>query len=87
MKRHWVEQVPRFTNFRGAETPTKTINSLSFPADGTWSVYIHGWQTAGPSADYDMYSWVVSATPGGNMSVDAAPASATIGEFGTVDVS
>ncbi len=60
---------------------------ISLPMDGTWSVYVHGWQTAGPSAAYDMYSWVISATPGGNMTIDSAPASAVIGETGTVDVS
>ena len=60
---------------------------LSAPMDGTWSVYVHGWQTAGPSAAYDMYSWVVSATPGGNMAIDSAPASATNATVGTVDVS
>jgi hypothetical protein len=34
-----------------------------------------------------MYSWVVSATPGGSLSIDAAPASATVGETGTIDIS
>jgi subtilisin family serine protease len=60
---------------------------ISLPMDGTWSVYVHGWQTAGPSAVYDMYSWIISATPGGNMSVDSAPTSATIATTGTIDVS
>jgi subtilisin family serine protease len=60
---------------------------IVLPVDGTWSVYVHGWQTAGPSADYDMYSWIISATPGGNMTIDSAPASATIGATETIDVS
>jgi subtilisin family serine protease len=60
---------------------------ITNPTDGTWSVFVHGWQTAGPSADYDMYSWVVSATPGGSLSIDAAPASVTLGETGTIDFS
>lgn len=60
---------------------------ISSPMDGTWSVFVHGWQTAGPSAAYDMYSWVISATPGGNMNIDSAPASAVIGTTGVVDVS
>jgi len=66
---------------------TNELVNISAPMDGTWSVYVHGWQTAGPSAAYDMYSWVISATPGGNMTVDSAPASATIGTVGSVDVS
>jgi subtilisin family serine protease len=66
---------------------TDELVDIVLPMDGTWSVYVHGWQTAGPSADYDMYSWIVSATPGGNMNIDSAPTSATIGTTGTVDVS
>ena len=60
---------------------------ITLPADGTWSVYVHGWQTAGPSADYDMYAWTVSATPGGNMTVDSAPTSATLGATEPIEVS
>lgn len=57
------------------------------PMDGTWSIYVHGWQTAGPSADYDMYTWAISATPGGNLSLDSAPTSATVGTTQSIDVS
>jgi hypothetical protein len=76
-------------NFAASSTSggTDELIDIPLPMDGTWSVYVHGWQTAGPSADYDMYSWIISATPGGNLSVDSAPASATLGEVGTIDVS
>jgi hypothetical protein len=57
------------------------------PEDGTWSVYVHGWSTPGGDSDYDMYSWVVSASPGGNLTIDSAPSSATIATTGTIDVS
>lgn len=60
---------------------------IVLPADGTWSLYVHGWQTAGPSADYDLYNWIVSATPGGSLNLDSAPTSATIGAVETVDLS
>jgi hypothetical protein len=66
---------------------TNELVDILLPENGTWSVYVHGWQTVGPYADYDMYNWVVSATPGGNMSVDSAPSAAVIGDTGTVDVS
>lgn len=66
---------------------TNELIDILLPMDGTWSVYVHGWQTGGPSADYDMYSWIISATPGGNLNIDAAPASATLGASATVDVS
>jgi hypothetical protein len=66
---------------------TDELVDIELPMDGTWSVYVHGWQTAGPSVDYDMYSWIISATPGGNMTIDSAPASATLGLIDTIDLS
>lgn len=62
------------------------IDVLS-PVAGTWTLFVHGWSTPGGDSDYDVYSWVVSATPGGTLSLDSAPTSATIGSTGTVDVS
>ncbi len=66
---------------------TDELVDIVLPMDGTWKVYVHGWLTPGGDSDYTMYSWVISATPGGNLSVDAAPASAVLGETGAVDVS
>lgn len=64
---------------------TNELIDITSPMDGTWSVYVHGWSTPGGDPDYDMYSWVVSATPGGNLTVDSAPTSATLGATGTID--
>ena len=66
---------------------TDELIDIELPTDGTWSVYVHGWQTTGASADYDMYSWIISATPGGNLNIDLAPASATLGATETINVS
>jgi hypothetical protein len=59
---------------------------ILLPADGTWSVYVHGWAAPGGDSDYSMYSWAISATPGGNLSVTSAPTSATIGETASIDL-
>jgi hypothetical protein len=76
-------------NFAASSTSggTDELIDIPLPMDGTWSVYVHGWQTIGPSADYDMYSWIISATPGGNLTIDSAPASATLGAVETIDIS
>ena len=66
---------------------TDELVDILLPDDGTWIVYVHGWQTIGPSADYDMYSWIISATPGGNMVIDSAPTAATLGAVETIDFS
>ncbi len=60
---------------------------LPLPDDGIYSIYVHGWQTAGPSADFDLYTWVISATPGGNLVIDDAPASAVTALETDVDYS
>lgn len=60
---------------------------ISLPADGAWTVYVHGWQTVGPDSDYTLHSWVVPLASGGSLSVDSAPASAVIGTTGTISVS
>jgi subtilisin family serine protease len=60
---------------------------ISSPADGTWKVYVHGWAAPGGAVDYDLYSWVMSATPGGSLTVDSAPTEAVTGATATVEVS
>lgn len=66
---------------------TNELIDITLPVDGTWSVYVHGWSTPEGDSDYDMFSWVISTTPGGSLTIDSAPASATIGATGTIGVS
>jgi hypothetical protein len=61
--------------------------TIQDPADGTWTVYVHGWQAPGGDTNYTLYSWSVSNAPGGNFTVDSAPTSATIGEKDTIGLS
>jgi subtilisin family serine protease len=65
---------------------TNELINIPQPADGTWYVFVHGWAAPGGDSDYDMYSWVISATPGGNLVIDLAPASAVLGAEETVSV-
>lgn len=60
---------------------------ITFPQDGTWSVYVHGWAAPGGDSPYDMYTWIISATPGGNMTIDSAPTSAVMGTTETIELS
>ncbi|MDX1448880.1 MAG: hypothetical protein R3246_07405, partial [Acidimicrobiia bacterium] len=57
------------------------------PADDTYTAYVHGWAAVPDPTPFTLYTWVVSATPGGNLSLDSAPASASIGVTGTIDIS
>jgi hypothetical protein len=66
---------------------TDELVDLSEPADGTWTVYVHGWQAPGGDSDYTMYSWAISGTPGGNLTIDSAPSAAVKNETATIQVS
>lgn len=79
---------------QSTEEGTDELVEIVSPMDGTWSVYIYGQQTdeliaggntGGPSSiDYDMYSWIILAAPGGTMGVVSASDSAVLGTMGAI---
>jgi hypothetical protein len=73
--------------FESTSGGTNELIDILSPSDGTWDVYVHGWSSPGGDSDYDMYTWAISATPGGNISIDSAPTAATLGATETIDVS
>jgi subtilisin family serine protease len=58
-----------------------------FPASPVYFVAVHGWQTDGADANYVLFDFSVSATPGGSLMIDSAPEAAVAGDPGTVEVS
>lgn len=63
---------------------------LPLPADDTYTIYVHGWQTVEASTTVTSYLWVLSGDPAaddGSLVIDSAPTSATLGAVGTVDAS
>ena len=57
------------------------------PAAGAYTVYVHGFATDGPDANYTLFVWKLGSADAGNLSVSGAPASATIGGQSTLTVS
>lgn len=68
----------------GSGTSAEEVNLIN-PTAGTYAVYVHGWGTDGPDANYTLFQWLLGSADAGNMSV-SAPASATIGGTGTVSL-
>ena len=66
----------------GTDEAVTVIN----PQNGTWKVYVHGWQTDGASDPYDLYSWAVPKAAGGNLSLSGSPRGAINGATGFVTV-
>ena len=54
------------------------VVTLSNPTAATYKVYVHAFQTDGPDAVYNLFSWVLGATDAGNMTI-TGPASAVLG--------
>jgi hypothetical protein len=59
----------------GGPTADEEIN-LYDPEAGTYRVWVHGYTTDGPSANFTLFSWILGSGAAGNMSV-AAPAYVT----------
>lgn len=66
---------------------THEVVELFFPADDTYTMVVHGWSVPSAPLDYTMLYWDISATPGGSLSIDSAPASAVAAQTGTIDIS
>ena len=55
--------------------------TIMAPANGTWKVYVHGWQTVTPETAYTLFSWIVPSAASGTLVVNTppTPTSATSG--------
>jgi hypothetical protein len=57
------------------------------PAAGDYTVYVHGFATDGPDANYTLFVWKLGSADAGNMAVSGLPASATVGGSSTLTLS
>ena len=74
-----------FAGGSGSGTSAEEVNVV-LPDAGVYYVFVHGWQTDGPDSNYTLFDWAVPSTPGGSLRLDDAPASAVLGETGTIEV-
>jgi subtilisin family serine protease len=65
-------------------TSAEEVNLLN-PTAATYTVWVHGFDTGNPST-FTLFTWVLGSTAAGNMTV-TAPASATLGSTGTINLS
>jgi hypothetical protein len=70
----------------GGGTATEEVNLVN-PAAGTdYIVYIHGFNVPGGTANFTLFSWLLSSANAGNMTA-TAPATAVTGAGGTIQLS
>jgi subtilisin family serine protease len=61
-----------------ADGDSNEMVTFTNPVAGTYTVYVHGFSTNGPSANFTLFDWQLPPASAGNMNVPA-PAAATIG--------
>ena len=66
---------------------TDELIELAAPADGNYTLAVHGWQVTSPPLAYSVSQWVVSATPGGSLAIDSTPTAAVVGQVAPITVS
>jgi subtilisin family serine protease len=69
----------------GGGTSAEQIQ-LANPTAATYRLFVHGWETDGPDANYSLHSWALGTSDAGNMTV-TGPTTAGIGTPGTVNLS
>jgi subtilisin family serine protease len=68
----------------GGGTSAEEVNLVN-PTAATYRVYVHGFATDGPDANFTLFTWVLGSADAGNMTV-MAPASATTGATGNIQL-
>jgi len=67
---------------------TNELMEFVLPPDDDWTLYVHGWQTAGGDVEFNISTWDVPATPStGALEIDSAPTGAVVDTTGNVVVS
>ena len=54
---------------QAADGDSNEMVTLNNPVAGTYTVFVHGFATGGPSADFTLFEWQVPTTSAGNMTV------------------
>ncbi|BAN00350.1 S8 family peptidase [Ilumatobacter coccineus] len=64
---------------------TSELIEAVLPPDDSWTLYVHGWQTAGGDVEFGVSTWDVPATPStGELEITSAPTEAVVDTTGTI---
>ncbi len=66
---------------------TAEVMDLRLPADGSYTLFVHGWSVPDGNVGYQFHMWDVPLTTGGSLVIESAPDSATAGAQGTIEFS
>ncbi len=66
---------------------TDELIDLTLPADGTYTLLVHGWSVGDTPVEFTLDHWAVPLASGGSLAVDSAPTDAVTGGTGEVVIS
>jgi Subtilase family/Fibronectin type-III domain/Peptidase inhibitor I9/PA domain len=73
-----------FSHVSGGSTAAEQID-VPDPEEGDWTLIVHGWQTDGADAVFDLFYWLIGDADAGNLAV-TAPSTAVVGETAEITV-
>ncbi len=79
----WIANPAGVVQFVSAGATSAETVTLINPAAGNWTVYVHGFATDGPDANYTLFNWNVNPSLG-NSTATPSMSAVTIGGTGTV---
>jgi subtilisin family serine protease len=68
------------TSGSGTSAEEVNVSGAALVPGATYKVFVHGWQTDGPDANYTLYSWFLGAYGAGSNLTLPAPLAVTIGQ-------
>jgi hypothetical protein len=74
-----------FADLSGTATSNEQVDAVA-PAAGDWTLVVHGWETDGPEAVYDLFTWLVGSVDAGNLTAVSSTSAATVGGTATIDL-
>jgi subtilisin family serine protease len=66
---------------------TDELVELTLPADGTYTMLVHGWAVGDTPVEFTLDQWLVPLASGGSLAVDAAPTEAVTSGVADVSIS
>jgi hypothetical protein len=74
-----------FSHVSGSGTSAEQID-VPAPEEGEWTLIVHGWETDGADAVFDLFYWLIGDADAGNLTV-TAPDTAVVGTTEEITIS
>jgi hypothetical protein len=74
-----------FADLSGTATSEEQVD-VAAPEAGDWTLVVHGWETDGADANYDLFTWLVGTDDAHNLTATPSTSTATVGGTAEIDL-